>query len=406
MVAVYHDNRGEVGDPVSTPRSSDAMTDLEAQKKPFNPSPRGPPSPRQAKRRLTSNRSPDNPRKRTSISDVGIKDAEYLELDEDVYSAVIFTLTADVSELYSNIDQDGLDTKVNAYRALFTLTLLGFNYALQIGLLVWVYFYVAAPALHRAQTVYRRYHAEVFSDGEFQRDLWENWAHQEALCRIAFSNYWFLYAILSLWWVAMVTEVNKTYQVFAKINSLQHTDDPSEMIIRREATDGGERENLVWQLPRSVRVACILLIFVPKLAIAAGLWWVGTLWLAATDSFENLVLNSVALTFIINIDEQIFAGLIPATMKENIKITKLVRSTTPEDSEHESDVKAAYRSATFHLALVIFGVAAYMSAYGQSIPYLGIFPGYAYDNDFACPALWDRQRSLVCLSGKDCFPLG
>lgn len=422
-----------LGDPVETPRSSDEFDLESAQKQPLNPSPRDPQQRYSLLARSTSKDRQqevvsDDPRTKRSVVDLGIEGAELLELEEDVYSAAIFTLTFDVSELYSTEDADGLDIRVNLYRAVYTLALLGVNYALQVGLIIWVYWYVAAPALHRAQTVYQKYHAEVFSDGEFMQDRWDVWEDQEALCRIAFSNYWFMYAILSLWWIAMVTEVTKTHQVFMKIHGLGHTDDASQMVLRRGAPtnpseqprsdsrsldgsihdkkkeDRGERENLVWQLLLSVRVMFVLLIFIPRLAIAAGLWWVGTVWLAATDSFENLVLNSVALTFIIQIDEQIFAGLIPGTMKDNIRITKLVKVL--KEHEHESDVKVAYMSVTFYLLFVVFGVAAYMSEYGQSIPYMGIFPGYAHDNDFACPKLWERQRSQICSVGKDCFPRG
>jgi hypothetical protein len=342
-----------------------------------------------------------------TVDYVGEEDPEYVDLDDDVYSAVIFTLTTDVSELYSTTDSDGLDIKVNIYRACFTLTLLAVNYLLQIGILVWVYWYVASPTLHRAQRVYQRYHHDVFEDGEFQEELWNawDWKQQHALCRIAFSNYWFLYAILSLWWLAMVTEATKTWTLFTKINSLGHTNDGSQMVkIKLSDEDPDEDVNHVYSLLISVRIGLCTLIILPKFAIAAGLLWVGSVWLAATDSFENLVLNSVALTFIINIDESIFQGLVPGTMKTNIGKTKLVRPRLKE--EYEQEVKGAYRGVTLQLITVVVGVAAYMSEFGQSIPYVGIFPGYAADNDIACAKMWNVQRTLVCSRGEECFAFG
>jgi len=57
----------------------------------------------------------------------------------------------------------------------------------------------------------------------------------------AFSNYWFLYAILSLRWLNMVTEMSKTCDLFRKINSLRHTPDGADMVDMKE---GEERQNL------------------------------------------------------------------------------------------------------------------------------------------------------------------
>merc|ERR1711907_860295 len=112
--------------------------------------------------------------------------------------------------------------------------------------------------------------------------------------------------------------------------------------------------------------------------------------------------NSVALGFIINIDEVIFAGLVPYTMKKNINITKLINMEGNDG--HFWEVVKGYRESTILLMMITAGVAVYMSNLGQSIQGLGIFPGYLADLP-GCPSWWERRREEVCAAGMDCFTM-
>lgn len=326
---------------------------------------------------------------------------EEIDLDEDVYGASFFTIAFDSYELFAGQDHDGLSLGLNAYRMFFTLMLLLANYALQLGLLTWITLYVALPSVHRAETLYKRYHAEVFVDEEFQVDLWDKWEGRDMLCSIAFSQYWFMFAILSLWWVSMSIEVKRTMQLYFRLSEIPVAKDIKETIA---TFDSPERKNLVYKLTREVRVLLYVTLVLPKLAIATVLLVVGSVWLAATDSFSDLVLNSVALGFVINIDELIYDGLIPHTMKNNIRITKVWKPGEKEDKLHEELIKKAYRDATLIFLSVVLGVALYMSPYGQGVPMLGIFPTYQHDT-LACPRLWQQKTAQVCTPGQPCFPL-
>jgi len=342
-----------------------------------------------------------------SLQDLQITNPQLINLDEDVYGAVFFSLTFDISEVSSpHLDYDGLSYTVNLYRLSFTTLLLCANYVLQIGLVAWVYLYVALPSVHSAQSIYKHFHREVFHNGEFQQHLWDQWELplQEQFCGIVFSKYWFVYAILCLWWIVMVREVQDTFTLYTKIMELPSTTRCDQMVYR--TNDNDDHNHLLWQVTAGIRAILLLILFLPKLAIASGLWYVGTVWLAATDSFENLVLNSVALTFVTTIDELIFAGLIPSTMKRNISITKIVKEGEAEDHAHENRIKAAYTKATLILCIVVGGVAFYLSPWGQNIPVWSIFPEYAYDHSLVCPELWARQRARVCTAGEPCFPVG
>jgi len=340
---------------------------------------------------------------RRSIEDINLpEDTEMIDLDEDVYGAIVYTITFDWFELLTGRDYDGLDTRVNAYRMFFCLLLLIGNYCLQFFLLYIIYWYVAAPSRTNAQKIYKHYHAEVFVKGEFQQHLWEKFDGADDLCNIAFGNYWFMYAILGLWWISMVIEVRKTELLYLRFRSLENTTDPTTIITRIEMPD---KLNLILNLTCQMRAVLYTIIIIPRVIIACGLLFVGTVWLAATDSFENLVLNSVALSFLINIDEIIFAGLVPYTMKKNINITKLVNINLHVVEGHLVQIVRGYRDSTLWLIFVIGGVAFYLSSYGQNIWGFGVFPGYLGDT-FGCPGWWKEKVQPVCERGMtDCFKM-
>merc|ERR1719214_500416 len=84
-------------------------------------------------------------------------------------------------------------------------------------------------------------------------------------------------------------------------------------------------------VPRLVKlfsgVRCILYVVLigPKIFIVVTLTVIGTVWLAATDSFQDLILNAIALEFVIGIDELLFNAMLPESIKVNISMCKLVR---------------------------------------------------------------------------------
>lgn len=350
------------------------------------------------------NSNSSSPQKKTkSIDDLDLSDeSEQIDLDEDVYGAVIYSVIYDSFELMTGQDHDNLDWKVNLYRMFFCILLLVCNYTLQMGLVVTIYRYVAMPSVRKAQQQYQRYHAEVFLDGEFNQDAFDNWDGVDHLCNIAFGNYWFMFMILCLWWLLNVIEVRKTLMLYIRFRDLGNCQNPMEILERIEIP---EKQNLILNLMPWMRWVLYTVILIPKMIIAAALLLVGTIWLASTDSFENVVLNSVALAFVIGIDELIFAGLVPFTMKKNINITKLVNIAVSKAESHLVEVTRGYRDSTLCLIVVVGGVMLYMSRWGQGIHGLGVFPGYLHDVSGRCSSWWEARRAEVCEAGEACFEI-
>jgi hypothetical protein len=290
---------------------------------------------------------------------------------------------------------------MNFVRMFFCITVLFVNFALQGGMLWWIYQYVVLPSVHSVEAIYQKYHAETFSDeGVYSVDLWNHWDGdlQDELCNIAFSSYWFMFAILSLWCYTMLIEVRKTDRFQREIREVQPTTDLAEMV------DFSGEGPLVVKLTKGISWTLYLIIILPKQIIGYSLLCIGCVWLMATDSFSDLILNAVALEFVVNIDNLLFEAAMPASIIANIMETKFFIETAGETKEQKSKkVADGYKRSMFYFFAVPVFVAIMMS-YGQSIPYVGVFPNYA--NDAFCPIWQKANTKRVCLPGEDCFPFG
>jgi hypothetical protein len=335
-----------------------------------------------------------------------VDEGEYVDLDEDVYGAATFSIAYDFFEMFSGKDHDGLGITLNIYRVLFVVFLLICNYGLQIGLLGWVYLYVAMPQVHEAQEVYQNYHANVFEVEDngvitWGKDRWANWDQVDELCNLAFANFWFMYAIICLWWVLMLTEVRKTERQWRKFSAIKDVKKAEEMITKVEKE--GSVESIVIGLTPLTRFTLYTSILLPKILISVVLTVVGSVWLTASTGFSYLILNSVALEFIILVDEVLFEGLLPESVKQNIALTKIVIKASEHDPEaKERKTLAGYHRSTLYVILIVGGVYLFMT-YGQYAPIIGVFPGYM--NDAQCPVWWAEKTAEVCSQGKECFPI-
>jgi hypothetical protein len=93
-------------------------------------------------------------------------------IDEDVYGATIFSVCYDVKSIITGTHDD-LGLSIHLYRLFYVLFLLFANFGMQLGLLHWIYKFVAMPQVNEVQTVYKKFHLEVFVDGVFDNEIGE-----------------------------------------------------------------------------------------------------------------------------------------------------------------------------------------------------------------------------------------
>jgi len=157
------------------------------------------------------------------------------------------------------------------------------------------------------------------------------------------------------------------------------------------------------RLAPCVRLTVYSFILIPKLVICFFLLATGTLYLAGTDNFADLVLNAVALQFVLNIDNWLFEAVFPKSIKDQMGNCVLVKPREP------SSQAGHLATSVIYYAVILGGVALYLTPFGQTIPFFGIIPGY--NHDAKCPIYWAEQRGRECpiwngLRGTECFPFG
>mmetsp|Transcript_53564 Transcript_53564/g.114467 ORF Transcript_53564/g.114467 Transcript_53564/m.114467 type:complete len:399 (+) Transcript_53564:37-1233(+) len=327
---------------------------------------------------------------------------EPVDISENVYGAVLFSVIHDGIELRSHQDHDRLQKYINVMRVTFVWVSLIFNYALQGSLLWFSYYWVVSPSIQNAQQLYREYHAECFDiDGTYNHEKCDDMPEErkDELCSLVLSSFWFLYLILALWWMTMLKEFRKTMQTWRKISHMPHTNSYEDQV---------EQDGDVQYVKRMVPEVKWLLFFImilPKQMISVGLLFIGTWWLGVTDSMSELILNALALAFVIDTDELIFDALFPESMTEELSKVKLWRTSR---KTLELQRWAAYRRSAFYWLLVLLGVYVYLVVL-QRLPFIGPMPGYM--NDIHCESYWSKEEDLRCKgwavwNGANCFPYG
>lgn len=135
-----------------------------------------------------------------------------------------------------------------------------------------------------------------------------------------------------------------------------------------------------------VKFMVIAFVLLPKLLIALALWWLGARWLSATPSFQDLVLNAVALAFITELDELIYSVLVPEDVKELVQVYKIKRPHLPVDTMDKQEKRQRrdeqFCRRLFHIsvsAVIVIGFPIVYMHYLQQV-----LPEYRWDVHEVC----------------------
>merc|ERR1719272_953349 len=124
--------------------------------------------------------------------------------------------------------------------------------------------------------------------------------------------------------------------------SAQHND----TILERD------EEHLVLAMTSLVRVTLYVIVIIPKACICILLWYIGLRWLTSTIEFENLILNALALEFVLRIDEQILEYFMPARAAANVQRTKFAY---PQGDEMTVEEELASMQSDYVMNIFYFG---------------------------------------------------
>jgi hypothetical protein len=329
----------------------------------------------------------------------------------DTWGVMLFIIAKDLGDLAA-----GVTSGIHSFRMLFAFVVLIINLLLQITVLWWVYTRVVQESVMRIQGHYYAFHVECFDNsGTFNATGWSNFQHKDKLCQSGMAQPQFLLCVLVIWTLAMLQEFRENFNLHRHMMSLPalpSTIGSHDQVIENDET--GQRAYLLVALTPTSRILVYVLIIIPKYLIIVVLLGVGWEWLTASESLENLILNSLALTFITTIDELLFNSVFPERLHDKVNALKVINQVQQYASKVERE-QGEHSAMTFYYGRsALFVILASIALYLYVNFFQDVIPGYMlqYKDDLqdVCGQFGAAERprcsGFFRHNHNDCFPYG
>mmetsp|Transcript_101522 Transcript_101522/g.201648 ORF Transcript_101522/g.201648 Transcript_101522/m.201648 type:complete len:345 (+) Transcript_101522:82-1116(+) len=267
-------------------------------------------------------------------------DRDYEELDPDTYGMGI---TAIVKDSYWLVHGRG-NRPARTLQFISAMTLIAFTIFLQ-GYFIWeLQNLVSSVAVTRARHIYGEYELNMYEEGHLYNNSaghprgeggvngpYFNEANFKGLstdfktkiCSIPFSQPGFFSAVLLIWTLTVMNSLKRTAELMYHFLWLTPTCSGLKQMLK----PGEENTTIVRRLTCPVKFAIFGLIGVPRTVMNIILLWRGTRYLAATFSFADLLLNAIALEFILLLKDLLWMVVISDRNKREVANLRYVAQT-------------------------------------------------------------------------------
>lgn len=286
-------------------------------------------------------------------------------LDEDTYGLAIAVFVKDTTAMATGAGSTSLRTS----RMMLSVLLVYVNIGFQIFLTLQVKRFITPRAVDHIRDAYGEFewrmhgsnmsHMKISPGGsseglvvgqpeyfdpslfaEIPPDL------KDEVCHIPFSQPAFLLAVLFLWTLTCIGDVKRCLILFERLIVFMPTADSTldvfpPLPLRCASLPEGSSPGLpsspgspfsagsslgrrelqrrpVQGLTMRMKLFVCWAILVPRLCIVGDLLWVGCRWLAATINFGDLLLNAVALEFILLLKDMLYTVLASSRSKKDL----------------------------------------------------------------------------------------
>lgn len=128
-------------------------------------------------------------------------------------------------------------------------------------------------------------------------------------CRIPLSQPLFFWIVLFIWTLTCVKELRTTRDLFHSL--VLNAETAQTMLESLEDEDENQPGGFVIaRLTWGVKTLFTCFVIIPRFIITCYLIWIGCRWLLATNNFADLILNSMALEFILALKETLYLALV------------------------------------------------------------------------------------------------
>lgn len=255
-------------------------------------------------------------------------------LDEDTYGLAVSVLVRDCTVVALGEGKSYLRN----IRFFVTFLLVFVNMSLQVFLLFQVLHLVTPSVVINLRTYYDKFewhmygknmsHFVLAADGTrrgleqyFQPKLFESldYKTKKEVCHVPFSQPAFFMVVLFIWALTCTAEFRRGTDMFRSLIMVTPTVATLEETLRPAVLDDPTKVNkkVVVGLTWRMKVFITWMIVLPRLGLTTVLLWLGSRWLAATNNFGDLIMNTVALEFILLLQYVLYKAVVPARNKRD-----------------------------------------------------------------------------------------
>eukprot|EP00930_Biecheleria_cincta_P086488 TRINITY_DN75771_c0_g1_i1.p1 TRINITY_DN75771_c0_g1~~TRINITY_DN75771_c0_g1_i1.p1 ORF type:complete len:448 (-),score=62.41 TRINITY_DN75771_c0_g1_i1:459-1802(-) len=329
------------------------------------------------------------------------------DVGEDAWAAALVAIVEHTTEIGMKM-QKKMAVSLDIARMSASLLVILLNLLIQLSLLLFIQRYLVAPSVREVQLFYDDFLQEVFDDDHmFQQDAWENYDRKDDICSIVMLNPSFYYSLLLIWLLTGLEEVRNVQRTLTNISYLPSCALNSDMLEHVETQDfalGGRCH--IKALTAPVRACLIIFVCIPRGVIAFYLILLGCDWLSAAHNFADMITNSLALSFVIHIDELLYSSVLPVATRKNIAETKIYF----QDGSHPKTLRQLERREWMGLArsigYITFAVL-FMVVFGEV--YQTVLPRDIGFVSMLCHEHHEVSRTAICtvnaaFDHASCFP--
>jgi len=324
------------------------------------------------------------------VDDVTIRPTDF---DPDTFSMTVVALARDSYFLARR--GKGASVVSRYARIVLTVLLGGVTLGTQMFLLLQVEQFVCARAVHDIRLSYDLFEKTIYGEdnctftrhGHHRGDLAKfnpssdvkalrlstlKDSDQDDICRIPLSQPKFFAVILVIWTLTCVSQLKKAFHMGRGMWTLETIDSMANALEETGDADVSVGAMTLVGLTMPLKLFFIFFSCV-RFAVTAYLLWLGCRWLLATSSFADLILNAVALEFILLLKDGFYMALVPYRNKVDLEITKI----KPRRDAMSHGCRA-FAGSFWLLGAAVAWVVVYMVKLQE------VLPGYNWDIRQVC----------------------
>jgi hypothetical protein len=320
------------------------------------------------------------------------------DIPNDCWGGLVFVVVTDLPDLRA-----GRAVMEGKIRFGFVLCTFIINVMIQGILLYFIGKLLMMPGILGTQNLYKDFHQRSFVDGTSNQDQFDAMPEvdKENLCGMALSQGLFVRVILFLWVTTNVGELRDNYaKTMGVVNLPRLPEGLDTRLMVRDLPTTETADFCVICLNLKGKVGLLVLVFIPKFIIAMLVTLEGCLWLMSAENIGDLILNSLALAFVVKVDELLAQVFYPQRLQKDLENLSLYLPSDPNDNDDE--LRSRKSSYEFIECAVV--LCATLIIVEVMIVFQPVIPYYANDVTTMCMGFINSQVPWCMPWQKECFP--